>query len=56
MQFLEPVGTSDCPFIHIFTAAGDSPSCAKHLVVMFLHVSLKPLQTPVSKEHVASWD
>ncbi len=55
MQFLEPVDTSDSPFICVSTAASDSPSCAKHLVVMFLYVPLKPLQLQVSKEHVASW-
>lgn len=41
---LEPVGTSDSPFIRMFTAARDSPSSAEHLVVMLLYVPLKSLQ------------
>lgn len=53
--FLEPVDTPDSPLFCVFTAALDSPTCAKHLVVMFLYVPLKPLQPSVSKEHVASW-
>lgn len=44
MQFLEPIVTLNSPCICVFTAASDSLSCAKHLVVTFLFVPLKPLR------------
>lgn len=43
--FIEPVGTLDSLLICVFTAASVSSTCAKHLVVMFLNMPLKPLQT-----------